>query len=250
MTSCIASYECIASDPPPPPLPPRFAVLGSHYNVAAAAVSSAYQDGDVPTGIGLAFLLNVARGDTAAARRFLQSHAGTEKAAQALNMTEGNYNAIILAILSENASAVKLIVKDYGSFVTKETINFQGVGGATALLEASKFGDVPCIELLLKHKDIDANRGDNEGVTPLMEAVNGSASNNPQTIQKYLAIAKMLLARNADIHQKETVKAKGVKSTVLRYVCSFHFRCLFVCLFVCVFWFGLFCCGSTRVYRQ
>ena len=69
-----------------------------------------------------------------------------------------------------------LRLKRYG-IITKDTVNFCGVAGATALIEACKFVDLECVQYLCSHPHNDVNVGDDSNVTALMEAVNTAADN-------------------------------------------------------------------------
>ena len=118
------------------------------------------------------------KGNTEAAAALLGgslNSGGYHSVRRLLNRTEGGYTSLILAVLSEDASMVQLLAGQqpgqYGGHLWKTTINTQGVGGATALMEACKFGDLACVQHILQHKDVGVDVADDDGVTPLMEAV-------------------------------------------------------------------------------
>lgn len=96
---------------------------------------------------------------------------------------------LITALTHNNRVLAKLLLTQYARFVDVN-INRYYVPGLfaadTALLIAVKRNDLEMIQLLLQHRNIDVNRADERGNTPLMSAVAGVCDDNSRKIVELL----------------------------------------------------------------
>eukprot|EP00729_Bicosta_minor_P015097 gene15097-31093_t len=161
----------------------------------------------------LAFLQMVHRGEVGGVRAELKKSTCARRT-HLLNKTDGNCSTIILAVLSGEQAMLKLLLSEEYGIITKDTVNFCGVAGATALIEACKFVDLECVQYLCSHPHNDVNVGDDSNVTALMEAVNTAADNvgNQGELNRCVKIARLLLEKGANKDQQETKECKGKKS--------------------------------------